>query len=577
MTRTTLLARRPALVGVFVLMLSSPAPAQKFEFAYTTSFSPSTAGKVSVINTATNRVIATIPVGVYSTGIAAAPDGTLVYVANAGPERPGIGTCDPSTVSVIDTAENQVTATIPVGRGAHRLAVTPNGAFLYVANGCSQTVSVISTATNAVTATIQTNTNATEVAITPDGAFAYVTNALEDNVTVINTSTNGITTTIPVGGCPWGIAFTPDGAFAYVVNAAPANVPHGPVGCPIAGDGSVSVIDTATNRVVATVGAGLSFGFLNSVTITPDGASAYVGNCGPAVCVIDTTTNTVTATFKPGSSSNPTDLAFSGDGGSAYIAGCTPGACVIDTATNTTTATINTAGGAFGVAVASVPLFSLDHFKVYKARKASGASAFQRRTVTLMDAFETKSTTVLTPTGWGTAVDKNGEGRQDSAAHLECYKIKDVGGQTKFTARNLIMQNQFGHDTLTLKKPQSLCVPAGIAGQAASASLPHFKCYTATIASKTPKFVQRTVSLLDEFETKSVTVRKPTSVCTPVGVDGAEIADSRPHLECYQIRDVNGQAAFSSRPVAVQNEFGTENLLVKKADTLCVPSLANEP
>jgi YVTN family beta-propeller protein len=106
---------------------------------------------VSVIDTATNTVIATIPAGGFVlTGVAVTPDGSKVYVANSGG---GNG----NTVSVIDTATNMVTTTIPVGSDPIGVAVTPDGSTVYVANsggGNGNTVSVIDTATNIVTTTI---------------------------------------------------------------------------------------------------------------------------------------------------------------------------------------------------------------------------------------------------------------------------------------------------------------------------------------------------------------------------------------------------------------------------------------
>src|SRR5215510_7569776 len=53
-----------------------------------------------------------------------------------------------NTVSVIDTTTNTVIATVPVGEHPLGVAVTPNGAFAYVANESSNSVSVIDTATN---------------------------------------------------------------------------------------------------------------------------------------------------------------------------------------------------------------------------------------------------------------------------------------------------------------------------------------------------------------------------------------------------------------------------------------------
>ena len=63
-----------------------------------------------------------------------------------------------NSVLVIDTATNTVTATIPIGVTfgpvPGGVAVTPNGDFVYASNQIANAVSVISTATNTVTATI---------------------------------------------------------------------------------------------------------------------------------------------------------------------------------------------------------------------------------------------------------------------------------------------------------------------------------------------------------------------------------------------------------------------------------------
>ena len=49
---------------------------------------------------------------------------------------------------VIDTATDKVVATIPVGKRPWNMALTRDGAKLYVANGRSNSVSVIDTAKN---------------------------------------------------------------------------------------------------------------------------------------------------------------------------------------------------------------------------------------------------------------------------------------------------------------------------------------------------------------------------------------------------------------------------------------------
>ena len=77
-------------------------------------------------------------------GLAVTPDGKRVYVA----------ILDDNNVSVIDTASNTVVATVPVGTNLQGVAVTPDGKHVYVTNANSLgTVSVIDTATNTVEAT----------------------------------------------------------------------------------------------------------------------------------------------------------------------------------------------------------------------------------------------------------------------------------------------------------------------------------------------------------------------------------------------------------------------------------------
>jgi YVTN family beta-propeller protein len=83
--------------------------------AYVTNFGANT---VSVIDTVTNTVVATIPVGTNPHGVAVSPDGSKVYVTNT----------NGYTVSVIATATNTVVATIPVGVIPIGVVVTPMAA-----------------------------------------------------------------------------------------------------------------------------------------------------------------------------------------------------------------------------------------------------------------------------------------------------------------------------------------------------------------------------------------------------------------------------------------------------------------
>ncbi|MCZ8517313.1 beta-propeller fold lactonase family protein [Paenibacillus filicis] len=182
-------------------------------FAYVANFSNST---VSVINTGTNTIVATVtlPAGSIPLGIAITPDGSRAYVANGGN----------STVTVINTGTNTIVATVtlPAGSGPDAIAITPDGSRAYVANGGNSTVTVINTGTNTIVATVTlpAGSGPSAIAITPDGSRAYTANSGNSTVSVINTGTNTIvaTVTLPAGSIPLGIAITPDGSRAYVAN-----------------------------------------------------------------------------------------------------------------------------------------------------------------------------------------------------------------------------------------------------------------------------------------------------------------------------------------------------------------------
>jgi serine/threonine-protein kinase len=247
------------------------------------------AGSVSMIDTATNIVTATIPVG-RPIGVAATPGSRYLYVANA----------DVGTVSVIDTTADDITATIPVGTLPEYVTMAPDGRHVYVANDSSNTVSVIDTATNTVTATLNVGAEPHGVAIAPDGRLAYVADMSANAVTVMDTANRGDTATIAVGQGPTGMAISPDGLHAYVTNYK---------------SNTVTVIDTRSKTVTATVPVGAApYG----VATSPDGRRAYVTNFNSdTVSVIDVTTNKVIENINVGA--NPENVSIAPDGGRAYI------------------------------------------------------------------------------------------------------------------------------------------------------------------------------------------------------------------------------------------------------------------
>ena len=98
-------------------------------------------GSLSVIDTATNTVVATVPIGVTPLSVATSPDGTRVVVTDQF-----------NTVYVIDAATNTVLTTVNVNSQALGAAYTSDGSRLYVSgtNGAD----IIDPATNTVVGTV---------------------------------------------------------------------------------------------------------------------------------------------------------------------------------------------------------------------------------------------------------------------------------------------------------------------------------------------------------------------------------------------------------------------------------------
>jgi YVTN family beta-propeller protein len=308
-----------ALIGAFVLLGAGVMPAHATPFAYITN---SHSNDVSVIDTATNTVVATVPVGGNPYGVAVDPDGTRVYTVNIGGE-PGVCTSQPGSVSVIDTATNTVVATVTVGLLPVTAAVHPDGTRVYVANACSDTVSVIDTASNIVMAIIPVGRAPEGVSVNPTGTRVYVPNAGSNDVSVIDTATNTVVATVPVGIHPVSGAVNPDGTRVYIPNFFASN--------------NVSVIDTATNTVIATVPVGRG---PEGIAVHPDGTRVYVANyVGNTVSVIDAASNSVIATVPVGV--NAEGVSVLPDGTRVYVANFGSNTVsVIDTATNSVIATI---------------------------------------------------------------------------------------------------------------------------------------------------------------------------------------------------------------------------------------------
>jgi YVTN family beta-propeller protein len=299
------------------LLVCLPVSVSAAPFAYVPNCLDDT---VSVIDTATNTVVDTVPVGRNPMAAAVHPDGSRVYVVESYLNH----------VSVISTATNTVVARVEVQEDPRGLAVHPDGSRVYVAGSWNSRLSILSTATNTVVGEVELvyMDGPWEVAFHPDGSRLYVSNhsTWNNTVSVVDTTTNTLITQVPTGVGGTGIAVHPDGTRVYIANSGSTNI---------------SVLGTATNTILDTVT--LPTCSPQGVAVHPDGTRVYVACTGDyTLVVIDAATNTVVTSVPiVGFGVDPTSVAVHPDGTRVYV--INKGAdtvSVVDTGSNAVVDTI---------------------------------------------------------------------------------------------------------------------------------------------------------------------------------------------------------------------------------------------
>lgn len=266
-----------------------------------------------------NKVVATIPVGVTPAGLAITSNSRTAYVAN----NNNYGIAGQDSVSVLDLKTNLLAQTItdPSFNEPYTITLGITSPKAYVTNSNSTTITIINTVNNTVCRIIDGFDGPSGMVITPAGNRAYVNNyggpeGLQSGngrtVRVVDLNSNSIIgAPICVGLAPAALAISPDGAFVYTINYVDGNP----------GTGTMSVIDTSSNTVIATI-PGFSGPF--AIAITPNGRYAYVSNFGSnnfapfgtTVSIVDLQSNMIIDTITVGI--QPSGIAITPDCRYAY-------------------------------------------------------------------------------------------------------------------------------------------------------------------------------------------------------------------------------------------------------------------
>jgi YVTN family beta-propeller protein len=325
----------------------APAPLPAGELAYVTN---EDSHDLTVIATANDSVIATIPVGMRPRGVKVGPGGRFVYVALSGSPK-----CPPTMpdaeceklaadkskdgIAEVDVAQRKVVRVLPGGSDPEQFDISGDGTRLYVSNEDAGQASIIDLRSGAIDTTVAVCKEPEGVRVSPDGRRVYITAETDHAIHVLDAATGRHEAVIEVGRRPRDLAFTPDGRRAY------ATAEMG---------GTVSVIDIPTNRVTATLRMRRDAKPMG-VRVSADGKRVYVTTGrGGTVEIIDVPANRVKASVKVGQ--RPWGIALTSDGRKLYTAnGPSNDVSVVDTETLRVIATIPVGKIPWGVAIGPSP------------------------------------------------------------------------------------------------------------------------------------------------------------------------------------------------------------------------------
>ena len=190
------------------------------------------AGELAVVDTESFKLAATVPAGTAPLRVALQPDGRYLWVANDANE-PG-----KSGVTVIDTGTHARAGFVATGKGHHEIAFAPDGARAFVTNREGGTVSVVDVATLRKLKDVATGPTPIAIATSPLSRTVYVADGKAGTIAAIDPARLEVVARVEARPGLGPMRVTQDGRFVLVVNPA---------------ERSVHVVDAAANGLVHTI------------------------------------------------------------------------------------------------------------------------------------------------------------------------------------------------------------------------------------------------------------------------------------------------------------------------------------
>lgn len=161
---------------------------------------------LDVIDPATHKVIAENPTGQPESHMfVITPDGSRAYTANV----------HAGTVSVLDLVHHRLITTVAVSQIVQRIAIQPNGRYVFTHDQAAPRIAVIDTSTNKVSSWIDLPESAYSSEPTPDGRW-LVAAGLKGHIFVIDLQAGKLAKTFDAPTALGKVLIRPDGGVAYV-------------------------------------------------------------------------------------------------------------------------------------------------------------------------------------------------------------------------------------------------------------------------------------------------------------------------------------------------------------------------
>ena len=240
------------LVTVITVLVSMPA------FADTLLVGNKARNTLSLVDLASGEVVRTLPTGEGPHEVDVSPDGrTAVIVNYRSGGQPG------NTMTVVDVPTGAVSGTIDLGehQAPHGVVWLKDNTHVIVTTEDSGDIIKVNVAAGEVVGAWPTGQEVSHmVALSPDDRTAFVSSIRSGTVTRIELEPGSEALSVPTGEGAEGIAVTADGGEVWVANR---------------GDDSITVLDTETLEVLATLETG---DFPIRLEMSADGLYALVTN-----------------------------------------------------------------------------------------------------------------------------------------------------------------------------------------------------------------------------------------------------------------------------------------------------------